>query len=210
MQPAQRPTTYFVGSSTPLELLCGLACQHGGTSLGRLRTRCRWGPVDGVGKGCGLCARMKQALYPSLRKPGRGPALDPTPGVSTQGRSNKASVTSKYTMWYHACWAIRCCMCRGPYRATAHGLTGGDAARRGTTRRFGPVQRGGAGIRHGASYQRTVRRCRKTLVGMVNSRNGPTPSCSKPKTGSPRRRPLDIQWKILLSYDLRADPRLRL
>ena len=71
--------------------------------MGRLRTRCHWGPVDGVGKGCGLCARMKQALYPSLREPGRGPALDPTPGVSTQGRSNKASVTSKYTMWYHAC-----------------------------------------------------------------------------------------------------------
>ena len=136
---------------------------------GRLRTRCRWEPVGGVGKGCGLCARMKQALYPSLRKPGRGPALDPTPGVSTRGRSTTASVTSKYTMWYHACWAIGCCMCHGPYRAATHGLAGGDAARRGTTRRFGPVRRGGAGIRHGASYQGAVRRCRKTLVGVVNS-----------------------------------------
>ena len=165
--------------------------------MGRLRTRCRWEPVDRVGKGCGLCATMK-ALYPSLREPGRGPALDPKPGASTQGRSNTTSVTSKYTMWYHAGWAIRCCMCRGPYRVTAHDPTGGDTTRRSTTRRFGPVQRGGASIRHGASYQGAVRRCRKTLSRMVNSRSRPTSSRSEaPETGSPRRRPLDAQLKIV-------------
>ena len=140
---------YLVGSSTPVELLCVLACQDGGTSLGRLRTRCRWEPVGGVGKGCRLCAKMKQALYPSLRRPGRGPAHDPTPGTSTRGRSATASVTSKYTMWYRACGAIGCCMCHRPYRAAAHGLASGDATRRGTTHHFGPVRRSGASIRHG-------------------------------------------------------------
>ena len=145
-----------------------------GNLMGRLRTRCRWGPVDGVGKGCGLCARTKQALYPSPHKPGREPILGPRPGVSTQGRPESTCATSKYTLWHHAGWSIRYCMCRGPYRAVAHDPTGGDAARRRMTRRFGPIQRGGASIRHGASYQRTVRRCRRTLSRMGNSRHRPT------------------------------------
>ena len=157
--------------------------------MGRLRTRCRWGPVDGVGKGCGLCARTKQALYPSPHKPGREPILGPRPGVSTRGRFNSTSATSKYTLRHHVGWSIRYCMCRGPYRAVAHDPTGGDAARRRTTRRFGPIQRGGASIRHGASYQSTIRRCHKTLSSMSH----PPPKKKRAQTvqydrGRPPRR----------------------